>query len=289
MDTLDILPRLLGAFYLFGGWMGLKALAMDDALDRMLGALSAEPATDKETLRRRVLAACVLLTALSGVALMLMSRLALPLFVLNLVAQAGWLLWARTAFPPEDAEDALGRRRSRNAAIIWVAATLFVAWLDRQGRFAPFADPIPAVVVGLAALILGGWAIRQLSWDPGSLPEDINTLPDFEPPEIRHPSRIRLAPMIGDWSIWDADDGRGLHAYAYLPLDLADRIEDWAAEYEAALDPYDLQSPPRFATAAAERKHRAATAEIIALLEAIYGPDSVEGPSYADAPNADEH
>jgi hypothetical protein len=283
MDLMDLLPRFVGAFYAFGGWVALRTLITNDALDRMLGLLQAETPGRDETIRRWVLGVSSLLTALSGVALALMSRWAVPLFVANLAAQAGWLIWARTAFPPEDAEDARGRRAVINAAVGYSAVTALTIWLDWRGRLGPFGDPIALAVLGVTAAALGAWLLKQLSWDPGSLPEGWDTPFEIEPPEIRQPARLRLEPRIGDWSLWDADDGRGLDHHLYLPEALAARIEAWEQDHHAALDADDAFGPVRFATPEAARTHREAGLAIVAALEEIYGPGTVEGPIYDTA------
>ena len=117
MDAIDITARLVGAFYVFGGVMTLRAIAMDAVLDKALAAITlGRPDHDGE-LRRRVLTALSLVTAEAGGALLLLGGLAPWLFLLNLGLQAGWLFWARTRFPPEDEEDARGRRQSARAAV----------------------------------------------------------------------------------------------------------------------------------------------------------------------------
>jgi len=279
MDLMDILPRVVGAFYLVGGWLALRAVLGGDMLDRMLAALrAAARPSRKDAVRRWVLGTGALLTCLSGAALMLMSRWALPLFTANLLVQAGWLAWARTAFPPEDEEEAQGRRSVISAAVGYTAVTALVFWLHWRGRMAPLTDPVAAIVLGLAAAILGGWMIKHLSWDPMSVPDDWDDAPEPDEPELRPPSRLRLAPTVGDWVLWDADDGRGLDPFLYLPPDLAERITLWEGAYES--DPADPLGPPRFQSLKAAQTHRQTGRAIADEIERIYGPGSVEGPVY---------
>lgn len=275
-----MLPRVVGAFYAIGGWLAVKAVASGDMLDRMLTALKAARPGRNEQIRRWVLGAVAVMTCLSGIALVLMSRWALPLFLVNLLAQAGWIAWARTAFPPEDEDELRGRRAVTNAAVGYTAATALVVWLDWRGTLAPFSDPVVPLVLGLAAAGLGAWLIKQLSWNPGSLPDDWDELPEIEQPLFRQPTRLRLAPAIGDWVLWDADDGRGLDPFLYLPEDIAERIALWESAHEAALDPDDVFGPAVFADLEAANAH-ALEGRLIAMeLEKIYGPGSVDGPIY---------
>lgn len=285
MDLMDILPRFVGAFYAVGGWFALRALLTSDMLDRVLSALRTTPgSTRNDAIRRWVLGGAGLVTCISGVALVLMSRWALPLFVVNLAAQAGWLVWARTAFPPEDEEDVEGRRAVINAAIGYAAVTALVFWLDARGRLGPFADPLPIMVLGLSALTLGAWLVKHLSWNPGALPQDWDDPMPHHEPERREPLRLRLEPRIGDWSLWDADDGRGIDPQVYLPPDLAERLEAWEDAHQQALDPEDPDGPVRFETRKAALAHLEAGRALVADLEAIYGLGSVEGPVYEVGP-----
>lgn len=41
MDAIDVVFRLAGAFYVFAGWLGQRAILMDSVLDKALAALSA--------------------------------------------------------------------------------------------------------------------------------------------------------------------------------------------------------------------------------------------------------
>jgi hypothetical protein len=157
MDPIDIAARLVGAFYAFGGVMALRAVAMDALLDRALSALSASSPRRKDAVRRRVLASGAVLTALSGLGLAMMSGWAPRLFLANLTVQAGWLLWARTAFPPTDEAEARGRRSVINAAVGWIVATALVLWLEWNGRLGDPGDPLALTVLGIAAATMVVW------------------------------------------------------------------------------------------------------------------------------------
>lgn len=272
--AIDIAARLIGAFYAFGGWLALRYLLTDDLLDKMIAALKVAQPEPRDVVRRRVLACVGLLTCLSGVALLLLSQWAVVLFLVTLAAQAALLVWAGRAFPPRDAADRQGRRATINAAIVYAAMTAVVLWLQSDGRLSSWTDPVGPAAMVLVGGALGVWMWGHLKWKAGEV-EDDEPWPEFEP-DLHPPTRVRLAPVIGDWTLWDADDGRGLDPFTYLPEELAQRVEQWEAARERALDPEDVFGPPRFATPAAAGEYAEERRAIVAALEAVFGAGNVE-------------
>jgi len=272
--AIDIVARLIGAFYAFGGWLALRYLLTDDLLDKMIAALKVAQPEPKDVVRRRVLAGVGLLTCLSGVALLLLSRWAPVLFLAGLAAQGALLVWAGRTFPPKDAADRKGRRGTINAAVVYSAVTAVVLWLQADGRLSSWSDPVGPTALVLVGGVLGVWMWGHLRWRAGEV-DDEEVWPEFEP-DLHPPTRVRLAPMIGDWTLWDADDGRGLDPFTYLPEALAQRIEQWEAVRERALDPEDVFGPPRFETPVAAREYAEETVAIVAALEAVFGAGNVE-------------
>lgn len=274
--TIDIVARLIGAFYAFGGWLALRYLLTEDVIDKMMAALKASRPEPRDVIRSRVLAVVGLLTCLSGVALALMSHWAVVLFLANVAAQAVWLVWAGRAFPPQDVEEARGRRATINAAVGYTVIAVVVVWLAGAERLGPWTDPWPAAALTLAGLGLVVWVRRHLGWQAGALPE-LEPWPEEPEPDRRPPTRVRLAPSIGDWTLWDADDGRGLDHFAVLPGPLADRVERWLTVHEEALDPEDVFGPPRFNDPVQARAYNLEGQAIHDALEALFGPGNVEG------------
>ena len=86
----------IGAFYVFAGVLVVRKVALDHVMDRLLAALS-DPSAPNEGARTRALTVGGYLTVAAGCALVLLSALALPLFVANALWQAGYLYWAERA------------------------------------------------------------------------------------------------------------------------------------------------------------------------------------------------
>jgi hypothetical protein len=154
----------IGAFYVFAGVVVLRAIALDRVMDALLAALS-DPSGAKEKMRSRILIGGALLTLASGAALMLLSPLAAPVFLANLAWQGGYLLWAERALPPEDEDDARGRRQTKNAFVVYLAATAFVFWLAAQGQLRPWDVPLQTMAIDLAVVVAAvgaSWAFIHM-------------------------------------------------------------------------------------------------------------------------------
>lgn len=149
----------IGAFYAFAGVVVLRAMALDRVMDALLAAMN-DPSGPKEQMRGRVLTAGAFLTLASGALLMLLSPLAAPVFVANAIWQGGYLLWAETALPLEDDDDARGRRQTKNAFVVYLAATAFVVWLGVQGQLRSWDVPLLTIAIDAAVVV----AVAVASW-----------------------------------------------------------------------------------------------------------------------------
>jgi hypothetical protein len=160
--------RAVGLFYALGAVFLIRQMAVAELMDRALAAIEMKGEAGKQIVRRWLLGAGAAFTGTSGVAALLLSSWALPLFALNMVLQAGWLVWAASAFPPEDEEDALGRRRTLNAAFFYATVTVTVFALGFEGRLRPWGEWQSAVPVAAATLAYFVYLARSLSgmWRP---------------------------------------------------------------------------------------------------------------------------
>lgn len=159
MIYLEYAVRAVGFFYALGAIFLIRQMAVSDFLDRAIAAVKLEEQPRKEIIRRWLLSVGAALTGASGVGILLMSSWAVPLFVANLVIQVGWLAWSATSFPPQDQEDALGRRRSFNAAFFYATMTVTACALAYEGRLRPWdelqtAGPTIVATFGYFAYLL---------------------------------------------------------------------------------------------------------------------------------------
>lgn len=123
----------IGAFYIFGGLLALRAVRSGLFLDRAIAKISGEgiPLADRVQAAYGAIVAVLMLAG--GGALLLLSRWAPLLFMVCVLVQAVYLVWAARALPPENALEAKGRQASVNAFVLYSAATAFVLWMQFQG------------------------------------------------------------------------------------------------------------------------------------------------------------
>lgn len=283
MDLIDIVPRLAGLFYVFAGYASLRAIIMDAFLDRALSALGSAAEDPTEAARRRVLGTFSVGVGAGGAALALMSFWALPLFVSGAVLQALWLAWIRGFFITPEEDDEQSRRQVANAAVIYAVATVGVIWLWWAGRLGPWDDMVAIAGTVVAAACLGGWFLYQLRWKPlppallGAAADDGLDMPQTEP------ARLLIDPALGYWPLVDADNGRRVSHWVWLPQELAARIEEWDDIFQLSFDPEDALARSVFPSPEAEAGYHAEAEAIAVELRAIYGTGNVVfGPGWAD-------
>ncbi|MDO9223104.1 MAG: hypothetical protein Q7U20_05240 [Caulobacter sp.] len=132
-DLLGWIARAVGLFYLLGGVLTVRAGRTETFLDDAIARIGGEPTDPAERLRGWSMMAIGLLTAASGLLLVLLLKAAVYAFLANAAWQGAYLVWARRALPPDTPLEALGRRRSVNAFLVWLVLTALVMLLFQQG------------------------------------------------------------------------------------------------------------------------------------------------------------
>lgn len=273
MDAIDIVFRLVGAFYVFAGWLALRAILMDSVLDKALAALSAGKEDPAEKRRRWIVGASTVLVGASGAALLTMSRWALPLFLFCAASQAIWIGGARRFFIAPEDDDEAGRRQVRNAAILYGAVALGVVWLWSAGRLLPWNEPFGIAGTALTTAGLGLWFVYHMAWkaaSPGFLDPAADEEDDPSPP-----ARIVISPMRGFYPFIDADTGQRFSHMYWYDGELGFRIEDWDDVFQEAFTLEDVPQGPNFASPEAEAAWRAEGLAIAEALKEILGPENV--------------
>lgn len=281
MEAAEVLLRLVGVFYLLASLAMMRAVVMDHLMDQMLAGITLEPIPRKEHVRRWLMSSTTVSVGMGGAALLVLSLWAIPFFIFGSLLQLGYLLWARTAFAPEDDLDRKGRRQTIQAALFYGGATALVLLGAWSGLLRPWLDPWALVipVAGLVPLVSMG---RHFLWRAKPLRTDLNDGP-VPPREIPpRPARIRLAPMKGFYPLRNADNDDGVIYDDYVPEELGDRIYAWTQAFHANDDWDDPAFWAEFASPEYEARHRAEGAAIVAELELIWGAGNVEGPVYPD-------
>ena len=153
---MDWIVRAIGLFYVVSGVFLVRAMALDAMAHTLEGIVYGPKAGVR--VRHYWLRIGAALTVASGLALVLLSPLTIALMLANCVVQGGWLLYARTHFPPEDEDEALGRRRTTNAFVVFAIVTAVVSALFLTGVIAYNGGPVTSkwVPVGYFLPLIGG-------------------------------------------------------------------------------------------------------------------------------------
>lgn len=286
MEAAEWAVRLIGGFYAVAGVFAMRSMAVADMIDRALDMIGGRPQAPKDKIRRILLSSGMVLTGASGVAAVLLSAWAPVLFAANIIQQWAWLAWARTAFAPEDAEDAAGRRSTCNAAIGYTLVGAVVLYLWSADRLWPLGTMPQAMVVLAALVAYAGYGWYLMRWRPrGSLAgfsDDDATEPDPDPQSEFDiaPSRIRFEVHPHRYPVVDADDGRPINHFNLLPFDLAADIEAWHDEYAGWYA--ERERLPPFPSPQDEARHRAGGEDFVRQLREQFGDGNVEGPFYVE-------
>ncbi len=258
------LAILIGGFYVFAGVFLMRQLAMNRLLDDALSRITLADPDPKEQWQDRLMTIGGVLTFAGGLAVLTLSRYALALFTLSVLWQGGYLVWAQRALPPQDSQEAKGRRSTIVAFTVYVAAWLFVVWASLAGAFRPWALPLQPITLavvepGMIALATALVAFRTLRIRVG---KDIQETDDGP----RTGFALRIAPEYQCWPLWDADTGENLSPEeAGLPPELAERVHRW----DEALQATYRSDDPLSSGFASEEEERTYIQEGQALVEEI--------------------
>ncbi len=255
----------VGAFYVFAGFVVMRAMVLDRLMDQVLAALN-DPGSAKERMRSNVLSVGAFLTMAGGVALVILSPVAVVLFAINALWQGGYLLWAERALPPEDEADKRGRHQTKNAFVIYLAATAFVLWLAGQGYLRPWNAPLSSHAIDvavMAAVVAAAWAFIYL---PRRQKDGASPLASAR--DERVPTRLRLAPDWNHSCLRNADTGETVSVYRLgLSFELSDRIEAWDDTFQATYN----EDNPEAGGFKDDAARQAYLAEGRAIVEALRG------------------
>lgn len=276
MVASEIIARLIGAFYLFGGVLVVRTIGLDDVLDRALAALKAGRPGVNRGLKPVMVGLIGVLTGTGGAALALLSALAVPLFLACLIVQALWFAASPRLLTGDDLPSDTGRNQSRNAMVIYAAATAFAIWLWHDGRLAPWDNWVGFVVLAIG-VVLSSRLISQLRANGAEHRRDIEPLVNSSLLPGA-PAKILLDLRIGDTPLHNAVSREDVDHHAILSGDLAQPVDRWRADYRrwfnAKLDEED------YPLVVGRIRHNGEA--IAARLRELAGPDNVEGPFYDD-------
>jgi hypothetical protein len=246
MDAIEIALRLVGAFYVFAGYVATRAGLTSLLVDRAIAAMAARKPSAADVAQSYWMLAAAAIVLAGGAALMFLLDVAVWLFLLSAVGQAAYLFYAAPHyFDRETPPDATGRRQSTNAFIVYLIATALVAWAAAAGKLVPWheadwptlAAPAAMVVVHVGHLLWLLWGPSAIGGNSG-FPEP--AAEDDE--ERRDPSDSRRIKVMADYKahpLWALDED----LYGDFPpeaLGLSDELtrdlNAWAESYDTSID-----------------------------------------------------
>lgn len=151
--------RGFGLFYVVASAFLVRAMAVDATVSMLEQGLYGQKPKDR--VRHYLLRIGAALTFASGLALILLGKFTIPILIANCIAQGGWLVYARMHFPPEDEDEALGRKRTTNAFFVFLAVTALTIWAFRSGAVVLHGGEVRAMWVPVATWLplVGGVTI----------------------------------------------------------------------------------------------------------------------------------
>jgi hypothetical protein len=249
IELTDVVLRIIGAFYAFGGFVATRAGLMSQLIDQAIAAIALKKPSRTETAQNVWLIATAALVLVGGVLLLAGLQLAAWVFVASCLGQAAYIYYLAPRFFDRDDDSGGGRRATTNAFVIFLAATAFILWAAYRGRLLTLDESsIPALVaVATALLLYAGYLARALWWSPrkgggsgggllGAMPDDEPGLPAHESKRIKVMADYRCDPL------WALDEERyGCFAPDMIDLspELAADLNAWAAAYDTSFDPDD--------------------------------------------------
>ncbi len=277
MSGVEIALRLVGAFYVLAGLVAARRMVVEAFLDEALAGLTLRPVPQADRVRGQWMLLIVAGVFASGVLVLALSVLALPAFLACACAQGVYLAHvAPRLVDREEPPDAAGRRGTRNAFLIYLVATAFVAWAAAAGHLRwPGEDPLPAVIAGAAIAAFATYQTAKMRKPAGerSGPSADPLRP--ETPDIL-PDRVRL--MVRPFVLPFADDETGRVVPQFLAVstfgpELVADILDWEESYLATIPPRKRSGGLADPVAAA--RHEVEGHALAERMAAVIGPERV--------------
>lgn len=278
VDGIRVALCVMGAFYAFAGYIASRAALTSYFVDQAIAAIGGKKASKQDTAQSYWLLTAATLILAGGVALMFLLDVAAWLFLASAFGQALYLFYVAPRFFDEpEGPDAVGRRRSTNAFVIYLAATALVVWALAAGKLMSWQEvgwpliAIPAAV--LAAHLV--YVVRTLGGSPRSTSQipSLQTDPDAPGCDPAESKRIKVMADYYTHPLWALDEGvYGDFAPEDLAISpgLAKDLNAWAEAFNASLDPED---PAASRWNEAEREAHDALARPLAVRLARELPD----------------
>ena len=250
IELTDVVLRVIGAFYAFGGLVATRAGLMSQIIDKAIAAIALKKPTPTGTAQNAWMITTAAVVLIGGVLLLAGLQLAAWVFVASSLGQAAYIYYVAPRFFDRDDESGAGRRATTNAFVIYLAATAFILWAAYRGRLVTLDEASTPALVAVAAglLLYAGYLARVLWWSPRRSRggDDEAVLRPF--PEEPSPHESKRIKVMADYlcdPLWALDEERyGCFAPEMIDLspELAADLNAWAADYDTSFNADDPAS-----------------------------------------------
>ena len=259
MDFIDIVLRVIGAFYVLAGFVAARAALTSNLLDQAIAAITLKKTERIETHRTTWLLSLSALFFAGGVFLILLLEPAAWLFALASLVQILFFLvlgpyYFDVADPPAPAD----RQRSINAFVVFAACTLLILWAAYMGRLTKLSEASPLLwgsAVAAIALHIG-YILRHTLAPPKRKPgfsafdsadddDGGSTEPEYPVPDLASSRRIKVMADYGCCPLWAMDEGLiGPFAPHHLgvSVELENDLWAWVGEFDMS---HNIDDPAR--------------------------------------------
>lgn len=247
MEPAEIALRVVGLFYALAGYVGSRAMLTSHFLDQAIAAISMKKPRRAETARTTWLLCASGVILLGGITLMLLLDVSVWIFGLSALAQAVYIFYLAPAyFDRDDPPDEAGRRQTRNAAVLYAAATAFVVWAWFTGKLVTWREvPWPALAIAAVAMLAHlVYVLRTMAKPvkPGGF-SAFNT-GDDDPMAVEREraksKRVKLQAEFYAYPLWALDDdldGDFPPDMLGISPELVTDLAAWSEAYMAAKKP----------------------------------------------------
>lgn len=250
MDVVDLLLRLIGAFYVFAAYMAARAGVMSLLIDRAIAAISLEQPARADVLKAYWLLAASVLVMASGATLLFLLDVAVWAFLASALGQAIYLfVLAPRYFDAEEPPDEVGRRQTINAFTIYLVATAFVVWAFGDGRLSSVAEASWVALAGSSALVVA--LVVYIMKNSGGASSDTQHAPlqnasdddeweiSQQPSGLSGPKSVKVMADYDCHPLWLSHNGFESNVSAAelgLSPELTRDLNEWAQAFDSALN-----------------------------------------------------
>jgi len=252
-DLTQIALFVIGAFYVAGGYLATRAALMSRTVDNAIAAIAMENPSAAATFKSAWLLTAAVLVLAAGAALLILSQLAVPLFIVSAAGQAAYVyVLAPRLIDKDEPPDEAGRHRTRNAFFLYLIATAFVMLSALGGSLYPPSATSGVAWFAFIAIVGGHLAyIGRTLWFPSSTKRNSAGSAAYDDDAGDgpiDPASIKSIVVMADYQVGPLllDEGRKgtiTTDMVQMSPELATALDTWARAYDMSFNHADYSKP----------------------------------------------